>query len=124
MPLHRVGITQFPQHRAGQLLAQFHAPLVEGIHVPDNPLDKDPMLVQGDERTQGAGCQALEQQGVAGPVALKHPMWRQLGDAPLLHARSPHLGSHLIQSATCHQRLGLGEEVGHEDGVMLAQGVV
>ena len=35
-----------------QLLAQFHAPLVKGIHAPEGALSKDDVLIQGNERAK------------------------------------------------------------------------
>ena len=42
----------------GELLAQFDAPLVEGIDVPDRRFDEDLVLVEGDEppSVRGVSC--------------------------------------------------------------------
>ena len=37
-------IPKFGQDHLGELLAQFDAPLVEGVDVPDDPLDEDLVL--------------------------------------------------------------------------------
>ena len=40
------------------------------------------------------------------------------------HARRLHLGQRLLAGPPAHQGLGLGEEVGHELGVMVAQRIL
>ena len=44
-------ISQLPLDHRGQLLAQFYAPLIEGVNAPDHALDINLVLV---EREQGA----------------------------------------------------------------------
>ena len=67
-------IDQFRQNLIGQLLAQFHAPLVKAENVPDYPLDKDLVFVHGDETTQDPGRQHPEENRGGGPIAGKDPM--------------------------------------------------
>ena len=47
---------QFRDNAAGQYFAQFDAPLVEAVDVPDRPLRKDAVLVQRD---QAAECRRV-----------------------------------------------------------------
>src|SRR5690606_36538770 len=67
----RVGAVQFSKDPARQLFAQFHAPLVKAVNVPDDPLHKYFMLVKRDQRAQGIGGDLLDQERVAGTVSFK-----------------------------------------------------
>src|SRR4051794_36704072 len=57
------------QDLAGELLAQLHAPLVEAVDVPDDALDEDLVLVEGDQRAQPVGGELAVEDRVGGPVA-------------------------------------------------------
>ncbi len=53
---------QFRHDVLRQRLSELHAPLVKGINVPDDALDENFMLVQGDElpqQAQGVSCSAM-----------------------------------------------------------------
>src|SRR3990167_6648235 len=56
-------------HALAQLLAQFHAPLIEGVGAPDHALGEHLVLVQGDQSAQASRTDPFEHQGVARPVA-------------------------------------------------------
>ena len=43
-------------------LAEFHAPLIEGIYVPDDTLDEHLVLVECDDLAQRIGIEPLEQE--------------------------------------------------------------
>jgi len=49
---------QFGENRRRQLLAEFRAPLIERIDVPDDPLRKDLGLVERDKAAQTAFTRA------------------------------------------------------------------
>ena len=100
----------------GQDLAQLHAPLIEGIDLPDRALGEDAVLVEGDELAQGARRQACPAAGCVGrPVALEDPVRHQ----PVRRA----FGLHLLGGLAEGQRLGLGEDIGQQHIVMAAQRV-
>ena len=80
------------------------------------PLGKDLVLIESDELTEDVRGQLLGHEGIGGPVALKH----LVGDQRLVHAFRPDLLLGLAEG----QGLGLGKEVGHEFGVVIAQRVV
>ena len=44
---------QFAEDLLGEDFAQLHAPLVEGVDVPDDALGEDAVLVEGDELAEG-----------------------------------------------------------------------
>ena len=50
-------------------LAEFHAPLVEGVDVPDTALSEDLVLIQGDELTQQVWGQLGRENRVGGTVS-------------------------------------------------------
>src|SRR5262245_41043455 len=54
-------------NRLCQRLAQFNAPLVERVDVPDNSLGVDAMLVERDQLAQRLGCQPVRKNGVGWP---------------------------------------------------------
>src|SRR5436305_948541 len=82
-----------------QHLAQFDAPLVEGVDRPDRALREDTVLVQRDERAQRVGRQAFEQHRVGRTVALEHAM----RDEPVFRP----LGADLVGGLAERQRLAL-----------------
>src|SRR5262249_1099069 len=48
----------------GEHLAQLHAPLVEGVDLPDGALGEDAVLIECDQLAERTRCQAIEQDGV------------------------------------------------------------
>src|SRR5690606_7976247 len=54
---------------AAQLLAQLHAPLVEGVDAPDGALHEHFVFVERHQRAEAARVDVLDDQGVAGAVA-------------------------------------------------------
>src|SRR6185312_4340806 len=67
--LRLVGRGQLGDGGLGQLLAQFHAPLVERVDVPDHALHEHAVLVKRDQAAQHARGQAPGEDRAAGPVA-------------------------------------------------------
>ena len=61
----------------GQHLAELHAPLVEGVNLPDSALGEDRMLVESDQLAQRFRCETLRQNYIRGPVALKDAVRNQ-----------------------------------------------
>src|SRR5579875_2965872 len=94
-----------------QRLAELHPPLVEAVDAPDHPLREDLVLVDGDQLAEHAGGKVWGEDGVGRPVAREAPV----SDEPFRHALSPHLLWRLSE----RQRLGLGEEVGHQQVVVV-----
>src|SRR3954447_14597626 len=54
-----------------ELLAQLHAPLVEGVDLPDRPLGEDAVFVERDQPPQGRGVEPLGEDRVGWPSALE-----------------------------------------------------
>src|SRR5476651_2168650 len=63
---------EFGQDRLGQLLAEFDAPLVEGVDVPDDALRENLVLVEGNENSERFRRQLGEQDRVGGTVAVEN----------------------------------------------------
>ena len=58
----RIGVAlQLGDNALREGLAEFHAPLVEGIDPPDGSLGEDAVLVERDQLTQRGRRQAIEQ---------------------------------------------------------------
>ena len=55
---------EFRDDALGKGLAEFDAPLVEGVDVPDHALGIDAHLVEGDEATEGGWGEFLAHEDV------------------------------------------------------------
>src|SRR6516162_1093438 len=109
----RCRVFELRDDRLCQRLAQFNAPLVERVDVPDNSLGADDMLVERDQLAQRLGCQPVRQNGVGWPVAFKHAVQHE----PVRRAfRLDLLGC----LAKC-QRLGLSQDICQQHVVVRAQ---
>nr|GFC77201.1 hypothetical protein [Tanacetum cinerariifolium] len=95
-----------------ELLAQFHAPLVEGVGAPDHALHEHFVLVHGDERTQAARADALADDGVARTVTRHDLVWRNALNFVFRQALGTQLGLGFFASLAQHQCLALREAVG------------
>ena len=107
---------QLGDDRHGQRLAQLDPPLVEGVDPPDRALGEDAVLVEGDQRPERLRRQALGEDRVGGPVALEHAVRHELLRRPL--------GAHLLGRLAEGERLALGEDVGHQQVVVVAERIV
>ena len=114
---------QLRDDAAGELLAELNAPLIEAVDVPDDALDENLVLVHRDESAEGLRGNLLHKNGVRRTVALE-----DLERNDVLH---------LIESLALVQELllnrlfglaegkglGLGEEVGEQLDVVIADGL-
>src|SRR5215510_5220215 len=74
---------EFRDNALGQHFAQFDAPLVERVNVPDLALGEDRMLVKGDELAESFRRETLDEDHVRRAVtledAMRHePIWSPL----------------------------------------------
>ena len=60
MAAHWFRIGEFRQDAVCQLLAEFDAPLIERIDIPDDALYENLVLIQCNQRTQGLGVELAE----------------------------------------------------------------
>jgi hypothetical protein len=90
----------------GQHLAQFHAPLVEGVDVPDSALSEDVVLIEGNQRAQRPRRELVGQDGIRWAVAFANAERRlEVGRA---------FGLQFLGGLAESQRLGLREDVRHQ----------
>ena len=99
----------------GQDLAELDSPLVEGVDAPDGALGEDAVLVKRHQRAERPRREPLGENRVRGPVALEDAVRDQVLRRALL--------AHLVGRLAEGERLGLGEDVGHQQIVVLAQRV-
>ena len=75
------------EQAVGELLAPFHAPLVEGVDAPREPGHRRGVLVEGDEGADAVRAQVGQPDQGAGPVAGHHLVRHECGlDAGRLRA--------------------------------------
>ena len=111
---HRLAsVLEFGDDALGQNLAELNAPLVARINVPEHALGEDGMLVKRDQLAQYFRRKLVSQNCVRWPVAFEDPVWHQ----PVRRA----FRLHLLRRFAEGKRLGLGENIGHQDIVMAAQ---
>src|SRR5262245_34929991 len=107
------GALQLRANPTGQHFPKLNAPLVEGVDAPDAALCKHAMLVERDELAERFGRQAFLQDRTGWSVAVEDAVRRQpVGSAFRLH---------FLSGLTKGQGLGLGEDVGHQKIMMLAE---
>src|SRR3954447_7477275 len=99
----------------GEHLAELDAPLVERIDAPDDALGEDAVLVECAQLAQHGRRQPIDEQRVGGPVPLEYAMRNE----PLRRA----LLAHLLRGLAEREGLRLCEDVGHQEVVMLPDGV-
>ena len=99
--------------RDGQHLAELDPPLVEGVDAPDDPLREDPVLVERDQLPEHRRGQLRREDRVGRAVAREDPVRHE--------RRRDALGRDLLGWRAEGERLGLGEEVRHQQVVVLAQ---
>ena len=59
-----------------QGFAEFDAPLVEGVDVPDHALGEDAHFVEGNEAAEGGGGEFFGHEDIRGTVAVENAMRR------------------------------------------------
>src|SRR5258708_14607563 len=104
---------EFRYNTLGQYLAQFYAPLVERVDVPDRALGKDTWLVECTELAERLRGQFLREDRVRRTIALEDP-W---GYEPVWRA----LGLHLLGRFTESECFGLGKNVREQHIVVPTQ---
>src|SRR5258708_33271396 len=97
----------------GQDLAEFYAPLIERVDVPNRSLGEHAVLVQRHEFSERGWGQTIQHDGVRRPIAFEHSVW----DEPIGHA----FGLDLLARFAEGERLGLCKYVGQQHIVMSAE---
>ena len=62
---------EFGCNLLSQNLAELHAPLVEGVNLPDHALRIDDVLIEGDQLAERLRRELFEQKGVRRTIALE-----------------------------------------------------
>src|SRR5258708_4204541 len=93
-----------------QYLAQFDAPLIEGIDIPDHALGEYAVLVEGDQLSQRCRRQPLHQNGVGWSIAFEHAVRNK----PIRRA----FGLDLLARFSKGEGLGLRKDVRQQHIVM------
>jgi len=117
MPFDILWLVELRKDILRQNLPELDAHLIEGINTPNNPLCKYFMLVQNNQRPQRRRRQLREQYRVRWAVPFKHLALDQGLARP-----GSELLADLVLGLSERERLGLREEVGEEDAVMLGVG--
>ena len=119
-----VGLGQFREDLLRELLAEFHAPLVVAVDVPDNALDEDLVFVHGDEGAERFRRNVVHHDGVGRLVAFEHLVRGEECDFFFALAVLAEFFLGLGERLAVHQGFGLCKEVGKQLLVMIADLVV
>ena len=111
-------LPELRQYFFGKLFPQLNSPLIKGEDVPDDPLNKDLVLVHGNEASQGPGRQFSEKYGIGGPVPFEDLVRQQPFRFCIAFSLGLQLLPHLCFGFSVQEGLGLSEEVGQEDIVV------
>src|SRR5215813_7317527 len=84
---------KFRDNALRQSLAEFHAPLVERVNIPNNALGEDRVFIQGNELTKRFRCELVRKNRVGWPVAGEDAM----GHEPIRRALRFHLLGRLAE---------------------------
>jgi len=107
----------------GELFAEFHAPLVERVDVPDDALRENLVLVEGDERAERFRRERFVEERVRRFIA-GEGFGRNQQIRRIAITGGDEFRAGFVSRFALHERLGLGEEVGDEDFVVAAERVV
>src|SRR5689334_6987791 len=102
LKLRLTGALEFRNDAVGKHFAEFDAPLVERIDIPDGTLDKDFVFVERDEVAKSLRCESLRKDGVGWAVAFEGTVWH-------LKCRDS-VCRNFLRSFAKRKRLGLGKE--------------
>ena len=119
-----VGLGEFRKNLLRELLAEFHAPLVVAVDVPDNALDEDLVFVHGDEGAERFRRNVVHHDGVGRLVAFEHLVRGEECDFFFALAVLAEFFLGLGERLAVHQGFGLGKEVGEQLLVVIANLVV
>ncbi len=109
------GAFEFGDDAVGKHFTEFDAPLIERVNIPDGALHEDFVFVERDQLAQRLRRQAIHQDGIGWVIALKGAMWHLKGGNTV--------GLDLLRRFAKSQRLGLREEVRHQQIVVRRQGM-
>ena len=94
---------KFGDNPLSEGFAEFDAPLVEGVDVPDHALGEDAHFVEGNEAAEGGGGEFFGHEDIRGAVAVEHAVRRD--------GRRGAFGLDLRESFAEGEGLGLREDI-------------
>jgi len=97
---------KFGDNPLSEGFAEFDAPLVEGVDVPDHALGEDAHFVEGNEAAEGGGGEFFGHEDIRGAVAVEDAVRRDRWRGAL--------GFDLGEGFSKSQGLGLREDIRHE----------
>ena len=103
---------EFGDDALGEDFAEFDAPLVEGVDVPEDALGEDAHFVEGDEAAEDGGGEFFGEDDIGRAVAVEDAVWGECGGG----AFGFDLGEGFAES----EGLGLREDIRHEEVVVTA----
>ena len=106
---------EFGDDALGEDFAEFDAPLVEGVDVPEDALGEDAHFVEGDEAAEDGGGEFFGEDDIGRAVAVEDAVWGECGGG----AFGFDLGEGFAES----EGLGLREDIRHEEVVVTAERV-
>ena len=99
----------------GEDFAEFYAPLVEGVDVPEDALGEDAHFVERDEAAEDGGGEFFGEDDIGRAVAVEDAVRGECGGGAF--------GFDFGEGFSEGEGLGLREDIGHEDVVMAAERV-
>ena len=106
---------EFGDDALGEDFAEFDAPLVEGVDVPEDALGEDAHFVEGDEAAEDGGGEFFGEDDIGRAVAVEDAVWGECGGGAF--------GFDFGEGFSESEGLGLREDIRHEDVVMAAEWV-
>ena len=106
---------EFGDDALGEDFAEFDAPLVEGVDVPEDALGEDAHFVEGDEAAEDGGGEFFGEDDIGRAVAVEDAVRGECGGGAF--------GFDFGEGFSEREGLGLREDIGHEDVVMSAEWV-
>ena len=106
---------EFGDDALGEDFAEFDAPLVEGVDVPEDALGEDAHFVEGDEAAENGGGEFFGEDDIGRAVAVEDAVWGECGGG----AFGFDFGEGFAES----EGLGLREDIRHEDVMVTAERV-
>ena len=70
---------EFGDDALGEDFAEFDAPLVEGVDVPEDTLGEDAHFVEGDEAAEDGGGEFFGEDDIGRAVAVEDAVWGKCG---------------------------------------------
>ena len=103
---------EFGDDALGEDFAEFDAPLVEGVDVPEDALGEDAHFVEGDEAAEDEWCEFFGKDDIGWAVAFEDAVWGECGGGAF--------GFDFGEGFSESEGLGLREDIRHEEVVVTA----